>query len=172
MRGPKYLVIQLDGVRRTPENTTGKAVHMNTSGWTAECSWIYQLVGPREKRQNVSMSPAALRALVVALCVCVGQPVQAQGFLKKIQAKTRAVVETVQQTGEMADTALSKAGQTAAAVKCLASDSTCVGQANAQGQPQVAADSSGKQLPSPAGSDTLPPRADVGLQARPDTSGS
>jgi hypothetical protein len=135
---------------------------MNTRRWTADGSRISQL----------NIMTTALRILAPALlCACVGQPLHAQGFLKKLQAKTRAVVETVQQTGEKADTALSKAGQTAAAIKCLASDSTCVGQANAQGQPQVVADSS-KQLPSPAGSDTLPPRADVGLRARPDTSGS
>ena len=137
---------------------------MNTRRGTADGSRISQL--------NI-MTATALRILAPALlCVCVSQPLQAQGFLKKLQAKTRAIAEKVQQTGEKADTALSKAGQTAAAIKCLASDSTCVGQANAQGQPQVAADSSGKPLPSPAGSDTLPRPADVGLRARPDTSGS
>jgi hypothetical protein len=102
---------------------------MTTSRWTAERSRIGQL--------TTSMTSAALRALAPALlCVCVAQPLQAQGFLKKIQAKTRAIAETVKQTGEKADTALSKAGQTAAAIKCLASDTTCVGQANPQGQPQ------------------------------------
>jgi hypothetical protein len=96
---------------------------MNTSRWTTECNWISQLIGPREKRQNVSMPPAALRALVVALlCVCVGQPVQAQGFFKKLQEKTRAVQEAVRQTAERADTVLSKTGQTTEAIKCLASD--------------------------------------------------
>ena len=129
---------------------------MNTRRGTADGSRISQL--------NI-LTATALRILAPALlCVCVNQPLQAQGFLKKLQAKTRAIAETVQQTGEKADTALSKAGQTAAAIKCLASDSTCVAQANAPGQPQ--------QLPSHAGSDTLAPQADVGLRARPDTSGS
>jgi hypothetical protein len=92
---------------------------MNTSRWTAECSRIGQL--------NLSLASAARRALVPALlCVCVGQPLQAQGFLKKLQAKTRAITETVQRTGEKADTALSKAGQAGDAVRCLGGDSTCV----------------------------------------------
>jgi len=125
---------------------------MNTRRWTAD--------GSRISRLNI-MTASALRILAPALlCVCVGQPVQAQGVLKKIREKTRAIQETVQQTGEMADTALSKAGQTVVAIKCLASDTTCVRKANAQGQPQV------------VGSDTLPPQADAGLRAPPDTSGS
>ncbi|MFL5493619.1 MAG: hypothetical protein ACJ8DC_04445 [Gemmatimonadales bacterium] len=119
------------------------------------------------------MTSTALRALAPALlCVCLGQPVQAQGFLKKIQEKTRAIAETVQQTGEKADSALSKADQTAAAIKCLASDTTCVGQATAQAQPKVAGDSSSAQLPRPAGSDSLPRQADAVLPARPDSTGS
>lgn len=134
---------------------------MNPSRWTAECSRIGQL--------NVSLTSTALRALVpVLLCLCVGQPVQAQGFFKKM----KAIAETVQRTGEKADTALSKAGQTADAVKCLASDSTCIEPVQAQGQPQVVGDSSGTQPPSPNGSDTLPPQAGIGFRARPDTSGS
>jgi hypothetical protein len=139
-----------------PENTRehhAEGRNVNTRRWTADGSRISQL--------NI-MTATALRILPPALlCVCVNQPVQAQGFLKKLQAKTRAIAETVQQTGEKADTALSKAGQTAAAIKCLASDTTCVGQANAQGQPQVGGASSGTQLPSPAGSATLPPPADA-----------
>jgi hypothetical protein len=139
--------------------------NMNVTRWTAECSRIGQL--------NVSLGSAALRALAPALlCVCLAQPVQAQGFLKKFREKTRMIQEKVQQTGEKADSAMSKADQTAAALKCLASDTTCVEQANAPAQPQVAGDSSSKQLPSPAGSDTLPPQADAVLPARPDTTGS
>jgi hypothetical protein len=146
---------------------------MNTSAWTAECSLTYQLIGPREKRQNGSMTPAALRALVVALlCVCVGQPVQAQGFLEKAQKATRAVQEGVQRTGEKADSALSKVDQTADAVECLASDTNCVEKANAEGQPPVAADSSGRAFPSSAGSAMVPGQCDIGLRAPPDTSGS
>jgi hypothetical protein len=137
---------------------------MNTSRWTAGSSRISQL--------NISMTSAALRALAPALlCVCVGQPLQAQGFLKKLQEKTRAIQETVQRTGEKADSALSKADQTTVALKCLASDTTCVERATGQGKPQVAGDSSGKQLPSPARFDTLPPQADAGVQAQPDTTG-
>jgi hypothetical protein len=149
------------------ENTTGKGVHMNTSRWTAVCSWIYQLIGPREKRQRVSMPPAALRALAVALlCLFIGQPVQAQGLFKKLQDKARAI----QGTAERADTVLSKAGQTTEAIKCLASDATCV--EAAQGQPQVAEESTGRGLRSAAGSDTLPRQSDNGLRAPPDTNGS
>jgi len=119
------------------------------------------------------MPPAALRALAVALlCVCVGQPVQAQGFFKKLQVKTRAVQEAVQRTAERADTVLSKAGQATEAIKCLASDTTCVEPVKAEGQPQVAGDSTGRGLPSAAGSDTLPRQSDGGLRAPPDTNGS
>jgi hypothetical protein len=151
------------------ENTTGKAVNMNTSGWTAECSWIYKLIGPREKRRNVTMSPAVLRALAVALlCLFAGQPVQAQGFLKKLQAKARAV----QGTAERADTVLSKAGQTTEAIKCLASEPNCVEPVKAEGPPQVAGDPTCRGLPSPAGSDTLPRHADRELRAPPDTNDS
>ena len=89
----------------TPANTRehhAEGRNMNTRRWTAD--------GSRISRLNI-MTATALRILAPALlCVCVGQPVQAQGFLKKIQEKTRAIQETVQQTGEMADTALSKAG--------------------------------------------------------------
>jgi len=167
MRGAEYLVTHWRRTGEYLENTTGKGVHMNTSRWTAECSWIYQLIGPREKRPSVSMPPAALRALAVALlCLFVGQPVQAQGFFKKLQDKARAV----QATAERADTVLSKAGQTTDAIKCLASDATCV--EAAQGQPQVAEDSTGRGLPSAAGSDTLPRHSNSGLRAPPDTNGS
>jgi hypothetical protein len=157
-----------------------RAVDMNPSIWTAECSRIYQLIGPRERRQNVAMTPAALRALAVAvLCVCVGQPVQAQGFLEKARKATRVVQEGVQRAGEKADSALSKADsalskadQTADAVKCLASDTNCVEKANAEGQPPAAADSSGRAFPSSAGSAKVPGQCDIGLLAPPDTSGS
>jgi hypothetical protein len=127
---------------------------MNTTTWTAECSRIYQLIG---------------RPLAVALlCVCVGQPVQAQGFLEKAKKATRAV----QLAGEKADSALSKADQTADAVECLAGDTNCAEKANAEGQPPVAADSSGRAFPSPAGSATVPGQCNIGLRAPPDTSGS
>jgi hypothetical protein len=141
---------------------------MHPSRWTAECSWTHRLAGPREKRRNVFMTRAALRALAVALlCVGVGQPVQAQGgFLKKLQESTRSI----QKAGEKADTALSKAGQTADAVKCLASDTNCVEQ-NAEGQPPVVADSSGRAFPSPAGADTVPRHCDSGPRPPPDTDG-
>ena len=146
---------------------------MNTSRWTAECSRIYQLIGPRKKRQNHSMTPAALRALAVALlCVCVGQPVQAQGFLDKARKATKAVQEGVQRAGEKADSALSKADQAADAVECLASDTNCVEKPNAEGQAPVAADSSGRAFPSSAGSAMEPGKCDIGLRAPPDTSSS
>ena len=107
---------------------------MNTTTWSAECSRIYQLTG---------------RALaVVLLCVCVGQPVQAQGFFEKAQKATRAVQDRVQRVSEKADSALSKADQTAGAIECLASDTNCVEKANAEGQAPVAADSSGRAFPS------------------------
>jgi hypothetical protein len=125
---------------------------MNTRAWTAAC-------------------PTALRTLAVALlCVCVGQPVQAQGFLKKAQKATRMVQEGVQRTGEKADSALSKADQTAEAVECLASDADCVEKANAEGQPPVAADSSGQAFPSSGGSAMVPGQCDGGLRAPPDSS--
>ena len=146
---------------------------MNTSTWTAECSLTYQLIGPREKRQNGSMTPAALRALAVALlCVCVGQPVQAQGLFERVQKATRLVQEEVRRAGEKADSALSKVDQTADAVECLASDTNCVEKANAEGQPPVAADSSGRASPSSAGSAMVPGQCDIGLRAPPGTSGS
>jgi hypothetical protein len=130
---------------------------MNPSRWTVECSRIYQL------------TPAALRVLTVTLlCVCVGQPMQAQGFLKKVQKATRSVQEGVQK----ADSALSKADQTADAVECLASDTNCAEKANAEGQPPVAADSSGREFPGSAGSAMVPGRCDIGLRAPPHTSGS
>jgi hypothetical protein len=85
------------------------------------------------------------------LCLCVAQPLHAQGgFLKKLQQKARTIEKTVQRTGEQADSALSKAGQTADAVKCLGGDSTCVAQ--------------------PATSDTLALPPASGFQALPDTS--
>jgi DUF917 family protein len=158
----EYLVIQLDANQRTPESTTRKAGDMNTSTLTAECSRICQLI-----------TPAVLRALAVALlCLCVGQPVQAQGFFEKAQKATRAIQEGVQRTGEKADSALSKAGQTADAVECLASDTNCVEKANAEGQPPVAADSSGRAFPSSAGSAMVPGQCDNVLRAPPDSSGS
>jgi len=134
---------------------------MNPSRWTAERSRIYQL------------TPAALRVLTVALlCVCVGQPMQAQGLFEKVQKATRTVQEEVQRAGEKADSALSKADQTADAVKCLASDANCVEKANAEGQPPVAADSSGRASPNAAGSAMVPGQCEIGLRAPPDTSGS
>jgi DUF917 family protein len=115
------------------------------------------------------MTPAALRALAVALlCVCVGQPVQAQGFLEKAQKATRAV----QRAGEKTDSALSKVNQAADAVGCLASDTNCVEKPNAEGQPPVAADSSGRAFPNSGGSAMAPGQCDMQLRAPPDTSGS
>jgi hypothetical protein len=145
---------------------------MNTSTWTAECRRIYQLIVPRGKRQNLSVTPAALRGLAVALlCVCVGQPVQAQGLFERVQKATRSVQEEVRRAGEKADSALSKADQTTGAVECLASDTNCIEKVNAEGQPPVAADSSGRASPSSAGSAMVPGQCDIGLRAPPDTSG-
>jgi hypothetical protein len=130
---------------------------MNPSRWTVECSRIYQL------------TPAALRVLTVTLlCVCVGQPMQAQGFLKKVQKATRSVQEGVQK----ADSALSKADQATDAVECLADDANCVEKVNAEAQPPAAADSSGGAFPSSTGSAMVPGQCEIGLRAPPDTSGS
>jgi hypothetical protein len=127
---------------------------MNTSTWTAK---------------NLSVTPAALRALAVALlCVCVGQPVQAQGLFERVQKATRSV----QQAGEKADSALSKADQATDAVECLADDANCVEKVNAEAQPPAAADSSGGAFPSSTGSAMVPGQCEIGLRAPPDTSGS
>ena len=112
-------------------------------------------------RAKTFLSPASLCVLVVTLLsVGIGRPVQAQGFLEKVQETTRSIREEIQDKGEKADTAMSKAGQTADAVKCLAGDADCSEPAEAQAYPPAAADSSGPAFGAPVGTGTALPQCE------------